>query len=92
MEEPRWQRPTNRSSASWRDLRMRKLLLPVLLGLLAAGWLLYRRDLQKVRFEEAADERGRLHLGGPQRNNLPDLGDPGGSSWPTEDGSGSTGA
>ena len=85
MEEPR-ATADEQEQRFRRDLRMRKLLLPVLLGLLAAGWLLYR-DLQKVRFEEAAEERGGYTWVDRNGNNLPDLGDPA-EFVATEDGSG----
>ena len=48
-----------------KNLSMRKILVPILIGLCAAGWLLHR-DMSKVRFEPAADGRGGLRMGGQQ--------------------------
>jgi uncharacterized membrane protein YbhN (UPF0104 family) len=55
--------------------RMRKVLVPVLIGMLAAGWLLWR-DLGKERFERALNGGGTYSWVDANKNNIPDLADP----------------
>ncbi|MFN9326099.1 MAG: YbhN family protein, partial [Flavobacteriales bacterium] len=58
-----------------RSFRMRKVLLPVLIGMLAAGWLLWR-DLGKERFERALKGGGTYAWVDVNKNKIPDLADP----------------
>jgi uncharacterized membrane protein YbhN (UPF0104 family) len=58
-----------------RSFRMRKVLLPVLIGMLAAGWLLWR-DLGKERFERALKGGGTYSWVDVNKNKIPDLADP----------------
>ncbi|MBL7962757.1 MAG: flippase-like domain-containing protein [Flavobacteriales bacterium] len=58
-----------------RTMRLRRILLPVLLGLVAAVWLLYR-DLGRERYEEAPHGNGDHTWVDANHNHLPDLGDP----------------
>jgi hypothetical protein len=54
---------------------MRKVLVPVLIGLIAAGYLLWR-DLGKERYERALDGTGNMVWVDSNANGLPDLSDP----------------
>lgn len=54
------------------SFRMRRVLLPVLIGMIAAGWLLWR-DLSKVRFELATDGQGEYAWIGSKDGSMPDL-------------------
>ncbi|MDQ3100662.1 MAG: flippase-like domain-containing protein [Bacteroidota bacterium] len=54
------------------SFRMRRVLLPVLIGMIAAGWLLWR-DLSKVRYELADDGRGQYEWIGSAEGTIPDL-------------------
>lgn len=58
-----------------RTLRMRRILIPILLGLVAAAWLLFR-DLRKPRFELATDGRGGYEWVDRNGDRIADLGDP----------------
>lgn len=51
---------------------MRRVLLPVLIGMIAAGWLLWR-DLSKVRYELVTDGPGEYAWIGSQDGTMPDL-------------------
>ncbi|MEZ4757425.1 MAG: lysylphosphatidylglycerol synthase transmembrane domain-containing protein [Flavobacteriales bacterium] len=55
-----------------RTFSLRKVLLPVLIGMLAAGWLLWR-DLGKERFERAMDGRGDHRWTDQNGNGIVDL-------------------
>lgn len=55
--------------------KLRKVLLPVLIGMIAAGWLLWS-DLSKVRFELAADGSGNYAWVGEGGTGIPNLNDP----------------
>jgi uncharacterized membrane protein YbhN (UPF0104 family) len=55
--------------------KLRKVLLPVLIGMLAAGWLLWR-DLSKVRFELVTDGPGNYAWVGDADTGIPNLNDP----------------
>lgn len=55
--------------------RLRRVLIPVLIGMLAAGWLLWR-DLGKERFEKALDGKGDHVWVDSNHNHLADLSDP----------------
>lgn len=55
--------------------RVRKVLVPVLIGLMAAGFLLWR-DLGKERFERATDGTGDHEWVDRNHNSIPDLSDP----------------
>jgi uncharacterized protein (TIRG00374 family) len=67
-------------------LAMRRIIVPVLIGLFAAGWLLHR-DLGRVRFEHAPDGRGGFEWTDTNGDHLPNLTDPG-EFRATPDGSG----
>lgn len=54
---------------------LRKILIPVFIGLLAAAWLLYS-DLSKPRFEEAVNGNGAYEWVDANANGIPDLADP----------------
>ncbi len=58
-----------------RNFRMRKVLLPVLIGMFAAGWLLWR-DLRTERFELVGQGTGTHTWVDVNRNGLVDHGDP----------------
>lgn len=67
--------PIERKERAFRsNFRLRKVLLPVLIGMLAAGWLLWR-DLSKVRFERVAEGPGDYAWVGGTKNGLPNLKD-----------------
>lgn len=55
--------------------KLRKVLLPVLIGMLAAGWLLWR-DLSKERFELVTDGPGNYAWIGDADTGIPNLNDP----------------
>jgi glycosyltransferase 2 family protein len=56
------------------SFRMRRVMLPVIIGMVAAGWLLWR-DLSKVRFEPALDGPGDYSWVAPADGSaIPDLG------------------
>lgn len=55
--------------------KLRKVMLPVLIGMLAAGWLLWR-DLSKERFELATDGPGNYAWVGDAETGIPNLNDP----------------
>lgn len=55
-------------------LSLRKVLIPVVIGLLAAGWLLWR-DLGKERFERVGAGKGDHAWVDANGNHIPDLGD-----------------
>lgn len=57
------------------NFRMRRVLIPVLLGLIAAGWLLWR-DLSKVRFEVVPAGTGEYEWIGSGQSAIPNLEDP----------------
>ena len=58
------------------SFRMRRVLLPVLIGMLAAGWLLWS-DLSKERFEQVTDGPGDYAwIGSDEVGAMPDLTDP----------------
>ncbi len=57
------------------NFRMRRVMLPVIIGMLAAGWLLWR-DLGKERFELVLDGPGEYVWVGSEEGGMPDLGDP----------------
>lgn len=56
------------------NFKLRKVLLPVLFGMLAAGWLLWR-DLSKERFERVAVGAGEYVWVGNDPSGIPDLSD-----------------
>ena len=58
-----------------KNFRMRKVLLPVLIGMIAAGWLLWR-DLGKERFEHVGAGKGQFTWTDTNKNGIIDLGDP----------------
>ena len=58
-----------------KNLSMRKILVPILIGLCAAGWLLHR-DMSKVRFEPATDGRGGFEWVDSNGDRITDFGDP----------------
>ena len=58
-----------------KNFRMRKVLLPVFIGMLAAGWLLWR-DLRKERFEDVGIGQGTHTWTDNNMNRIVDLGDP----------------
>jgi uncharacterized protein (TIRG00374 family) len=68
-----------KKGTSERELRktfgLRKVLLPVLIGMLAAGWLLWR-DLGRERFELDVAGRGDHQWVDSNGNGMPDLSDP----------------
>ncbi|MBP6697000.1 MAG: hypothetical protein KA175_05245, partial [Flavobacteriales bacterium] len=64
----------------------RRILLPILIGLLAAGWLLVR-DLRAPRFEPAPDGHGGFTWNDANGNGIVDPSDPADFSS-TADGSG----
>lgn len=55
--------------------KLRKVMLPVLIGMIAAGWLLWR-DLSKERFELATDGPGNYAWVGDAETGIPNLNDP----------------
>lgn len=55
--------------------KLRKVLLPVLIGMLAAAWLLWR-DLSKERFELVTDGPGDYAWVGDADTGIPNLNDP----------------
>ncbi|MBX2978326.1 MAG: flippase-like domain-containing protein [Flavobacteriales bacterium] len=55
--------------------KLRKVLLPVLIGMIAAGWLLWR-DLSKERFELVSDGPGNYAWVGDAETGIPNLNDP----------------
>lgn len=55
--------------------KLRKVLLPVLIGMIAAGWLLWR-DLSKERFELVTDGPGNYAWVGDPKTGIPNLNDP----------------
>jgi glycosyltransferase 2 family protein len=57
------------------SFRMRRVLLPVLIGMIAAAWLLWR-DLGKERFEQVLDGPGDYRWVGAADGGMPDLGNP----------------
>ncbi len=57
------------------SFRMRRVLVPILLGLIAAGWLLWR-DLSKVRFESVPAGTGDYEWVGSGPGKIPNLEDP----------------
>ena len=58
-----------------KNFRMRRVLLPVLIGMIAAGWLLWR-DLGKERFEHVGVGKGQFIWTDANKNGIIDLGDP----------------
>lgn len=54
--------------------KLRKVMLPVLIGMLAAGWLLWR-DLSKERFERVMDGPGEYAWIGNDPSGIPNLND-----------------
>ncbi|MCB9170338.1 MAG: flippase-like domain-containing protein [Flavobacteriales bacterium] len=68
------------------SLGLRRIIIPILLGIVGAGWLLYR-DLMRPRFELASDHRGGYEWTDPNGDHLADLSDPG-EFKRTADGSG----
>src|SRR5688500_514921 len=57
------------------SFRMRRILVPILLGLIAAGWLLWR-ELSKVRFESVPAGTGEYEWIGSGPSKIPNLEDP----------------
>ena len=55
--------------------RLRRVMIPVVIGMLAAGWLLWR-DLSKTRFEEVNDGTGDHAWVDANHNHIVDLSDP----------------
>ena len=55
--------------------RLRRVMIPVVIGMLAAGWLLWR-DLSKTRFEEVNDGTGNYAWVDANHNHITDLSDP----------------
>jgi len=53
---------------------LRRVMIPVVIGMLAAGWLLWH-DLSKERFERAPDGNGEYNWVDANKNGLPDLSD-----------------
>ncbi|HQV76605.1 MAG: flippase-like domain-containing protein [Flavobacteriales bacterium] len=51
---------------------LRRVMIPVVIGLLAAGWLLWH-DLSKVRYERAPDGRGEYTWVDANKNGIPDV-------------------
>lgn len=67
---------SNTSEAEIRgELSMRKLILPVVLGLLAAGWLMWR-TLDEVKYVQVTDNSGQWEWVDTNANNRVDTGDP----------------
>jgi hypothetical protein len=56
------------------QFRLRRVLIPVLIGLLAAGWLIWR-DLSKARFERVGEGQGDYTWHDANGNRMADLGD-----------------
>jgi uncharacterized protein (TIRG00374 family) len=55
--------------------KLRKVMLPVLIGMIAAGWLLWR-DLSKERFELVTDGPGNYAWVGDAETGIPNLNEP----------------
>ncbi|MCB0792588.1 MAG: flippase-like domain-containing protein [Flavobacteriales bacterium] len=54
---------------------LRRIIIPILLGIVGAGWLLYR-DLMRPRFERSGDHRGGYEWTDPNGDRIADLSDP----------------
>lgn len=53
---------------------LRRVMIPVVIGMLAAGWLLWH-DLSKVRYERAPDGHGEYNWVDANKNGIPDVSD-----------------
>lgn len=53
---------------------LRRVMIPVVIGMLAAGWLLWH-DLSKVRYERAPDGNGEYTWVDANKNGIPDVSD-----------------
>jgi glycosyltransferase 2 family protein len=66
--------PTTDEQDIRKRFKLRRVMLPVLIGMIAAGWLLWR-DLSKPRFEPTTDGSGDHRWVDRNHNGVADLGD-----------------